>query len=140
MSTSKQFRFDLGKRYNFNIYPQLLGWDTYLRNAKVTAITLFDKASKTSDLYTLQASAISYLPEGTSKDLEDYTFVTFRMPSGIERVIPLEWINIETIQDADVTTGELVAVVKGTQEEINHLRSILSGNNYEVVSINMKTE
>lgn len=140
MANSKQFRFDLGKRYNFNIYPQFAGWDTYLRNARVTSITLFDKATKTSDLYTLQATAISYLPPGVSKELEDYTFITFSMPSGIERVIPLEWINIETVQDSDISTGEIQVVVKGTQEEINHLRVVLSSNNYEVVSIGMKTE
>lgn len=134
----KNFRFDVGTKYDFNIYPTLPGYSPYMRNMRVSALMTYERAVKEIDIHALTAAAYSYLPEGTSKNPVDYLYVEFVSLQGVTTILPMEWINIDTVQVSESDGGFLYLKVRGKREEINHIRAVLESNNYVVESISDK--
>ena len=127
--------FTLGKRYNFELYPNAI-MPTKVTNARVTSIVSGNVAEQLNyQVATKHAQMFASLPEETSeKDFTSQLYVLVEYPNGNTDAIGLSWIRYPTIKLLSVSnyTVELLDV---TPESAEALSQVLAANGYRVKRI-----
>lgn len=124
------------RTYNFEVYPAaLIGQD--FKHVKLLTITSYEDVRTAEDFITLHRLALSELPEGTSRNVEDLTFLVFLTASGDRRTIAYEWIKPETIEVASDTSA-YITVPNVSTVQLGRLRAILAEEGFKNFTIELK--
>ena len=95
-------KFERKKTYSFKIYPSVvLGND--FTNVVVEDILSRATAEAFEKVTTLHALVYPYLPAGTPDDPDSYDYLKIRHPSGVTRIIAVQWIQMDTVEEIRAT-------------------------------------
>lgn len=90
--------FKIGKTYNFNtLAPVIIG--DLQEMMKVLSIMSFDEAIKQYDVVTLHENVRHHI--NANLLVNDLTFILFKCSDGTKKIIPLEYINSNSIVEVE---------------------------------------
>lgn len=121
----------LGESYEFSPLPSAI-WPNYT-NARFTGQVSYDVASSFSSVAAQHASALAYLPVGTTTNATKLKYLLFKVNDATV-VMAQEWINSSTLKQ--VSTGTVTVVITNTNlSESQRIRSALAAAGFQVSSI-----
>ena len=127
--------FEIGKAYSFSIYPTTIISNDF-NYAICEGVLSPSIAEAFMPLDVMHAQVYPYLPSGTVDNPLMYNYVKFKLSDGATSVLGLPWINLDTVKVS--TIQKIVVEIKGkTANELNNIRSVLTENGYDDISIHV---
>ncbi|WP_257292017.1 phage DNA polymerase-associated SH3 family protein [Endozoicomonas sp. ONNA1] len=126
----------LGDTVSFTLYPAgIIG--TVYDHCRINALLDAQTARQFIDIDALHANVYPTLPEGTINDPSGYLYLKVKLPSGIDSVVGMNWIDQGTlIRHESMTATFTVDNVDTT--DIEKIKLALSANGFVGVNYTIK--
>ena len=126
---------DYNKTVGFTIYPTAIFGGNYTK-VKLLSILDYQSARSYADVDSLCMAGYPYLPAGTPKDHKSYLYLKVKNQNNEINIIPLPWVNTDSIARHSETTANLKVLLK-SPTEADLLRKIITGNGFNILDISI---
>lgn len=121
----------LNESYSFSLIPSAIWPDK--NNARFIGRVSYDVAAKLSNVHSQHASALAYLPAGTTTNPAKLRFLIFAIGDS-QVALAEEWINVSTLRRVSNGTRTVVISNAAPQDDAR-IRSALAAAGFKVSSI-----
>lgn len=124
--------FQLGAKYNFVVYPTVLGT---FKNVKIEGFVDYATAGNYIDVPAMHANVFGSIPTGLCpNDPRQYNYLLIRLSNGTQTAIGLPWISESTIELVE-SKRCIIVLEDESSERASILRSALAAVGGKVTSI-----
>lgn len=132
-------KYEIGKSYSFDVYPVAIISNEY-HNVAVKGILDEQTARMYIDTEAMNRSIYPYLPEGTPKDYQKYTYLKIKLENEKVSVIAVEWINDNTVIEVPSKLKVVVEVLNAAPSDVANIRNSLISNGFRNINISLEEQ
>lgn len=121
----------LNESYSFSHIPSAIWPDR--NNARFLGRVSYDVAAKMANVHAWHASAMAYLPAGTTNNPAKLQYLIFAI-NDTQMVVAEEWINVGTLRRVSNGTRTVI-ISNASQQDDARIRSALTAAGFKVSSI-----